>query len=76
MTRRLTALMFVTAGFLALVLAQAPPDFSGKWKLDPGQSSAVGGGTGAGTGRGNSMGGGLGLGASPEELTITRMRQR
>ena len=67
---------FFTALFVAscwlIVLAQAPPDFSGKWKLDPSQNAAVGGGTGTGTGGGNSMGGGLGLGPSPTELTITQ----
>ena len=71
--RRILFLTVVMLGVMNLaVAAQAPPDFSGTWKLDPNQSSAVGGGTGAGTGGGNSMGGGLGLGPSPETLTITQ----
>ena len=72
MTQQLAAQVLVAVLSCAVAFGQAPPDFSGKWKLDQSQSSAVGGGTGAGTGRGNSMGGGLGLGASPEELTITQ----
>jgi hypothetical protein len=54
----------------AAVVAQAPPDFSGTWNIDPSQSTAQGGGRGQRRGSGGGMGGGLGLGESPTRLTI------
>lgn len=54
----------------ATAIAQAPPDFSGKWKLDQADSSSVGGGNGSRRGGGAGQGGGLGLGPSANELTI------
>lgn len=66
------------AGALVAVLAahglraQTPTDFSGRWRLDTAQSSAVGGAGGSGRGSGNSTGGGLGLGPSPTDITIAQ----
>ncbi|HKW02918.1 MAG TPA: hypothetical protein VJN96_24045 [Vicinamibacterales bacterium] len=61
-------LVVATAG----VLAQGPPDFSGKWALDQADSGSTGGGRGARTGGGAGQGGGLGLGPSAENLTMTQ----
>src|SRR5687767_7449576 len=68
-------------GAVASLAAQAKPDFSGKWVMDPASAPAApaGGGGGGGGGRG---GGGGGLGFGPEftakqdakMLTITRMQ--
>lgn len=69
MTQSVASLLLTTVLATTLV-AQAPPDFSGVWKLDLSQSASQGAGTGVGSGRGNSMGGGLGMGPSPEQLTI------
>jgi len=51
------------------VFAQAKPDFSGKWALDPASAPAppAGGGGGGGGGRGGGRGGGAGLG---QEFTV------
>ena len=82
--RRLTTLaavaliFFVTVG----VLAQAKPDFSGKWTMDPASAPAPpagAGGAGGGGGRGG-RGGGAGFGPEftakqdANTLTITRMQ--
>ena len=70
--RPIPIVLLAASCVVGVLSAQAPPDFSGTWKLDPNLNTAVGGGTGAGTGGGNSMGGGLGLGPSPSELAITQ----
>ena len=64
------------------VFAQAKPDFSGKWTLDPASAPAppAGGGGGGGGGRGGGRGGGGGAGFGQEftvkqdanSLTISR----
>ena len=55
------------------VFAQAKPDFSGKWALDPASAPAPpaggGGGGGGGGGRGGGRGGGAGFG---QEFTVTQ----
>ncbi len=73
-------LMFGAAASLA---AQAKPDFSGKWVMDPASAPAPpagGGGVGGGGGRGGGRGGGAGFGQEftakqdATSLTITRMQ--
>ncbi len=73
-------LMFGAAASLA---AQAKPDFSGKWVMDPASAPAPpagGGGGGGGGGRGGGRGGGAGFGQEftakqdATSLTITRMQ--
>jgi hypothetical protein len=73
-------LMFGTAASLA---AQAKPDFSGKWVMDPASAPAPpAGGGGGGGGRGGGRGGGGGAGFGQEftatqdakTLTISRMQ--
>ena len=59
MKRVLTAVAVTLA--TALTLAQAPPNFAGKWTVVPDANAAAGGG------RGGGMGGGLG-----QEATITQ----
>ena len=80
--RRITTLaavafiLSVTVG----VLAQAKPDFSGKWTMDPASAPAppAGAGGGGGGGRGGRGGGGAGFGPEftakqeANTLTITR----
>lgn len=65
--RRVTALVSAAAIVLSAVsvFAQARPDFSGKWTLDPASAPTGGGGGGRGGGRG----GGGGWGMNP---TITQ----
>jgi hypothetical protein len=71
MRRALTAMAVTLA--TALTLAQAPPNFAGKWALVPDPNAAAGGG-----GRGG-MGGGLGTEATITQdastLTIARTTQ-
>ena len=77
-----TAIALVFAAAMG-IYAQARPDFSGKWVMDPASAPAApaGGGGGGGGGRGGGGGGG-GLGFGPEftakqdakMLTITRMQ--
>lgn len=65
-------LMFGAAASLA---AQAKPDFSGKWTLDPASAPAPpagGGGGGGGGGRGGGFGGGGGRGGFGNEFTIAQ----
>ena len=73
-------LMFGAAASLA---AQAKPDFSGKWVMDPASAPAApAGGGGGGGGRGGGRGGGGGAGFGQEftatqdakMLTISRMQ--
>ena len=74
-------LMFGVAASLA---AQAKPDFSGKWVLDPASAPAApagGGGGGGGGGRGGGGGGGRGgfgneftIAQNAKTLTLTRMQ--
>ena len=73
-------LMFGAAASLA---AQAKPDFSGKWVMDPASAPAPpagAGGGGGGGGRGGGRGGGAGFGQEftakqdATTLTITRMQ--
>ena len=72
-------LMFGAAASLA---AQAKPDFSGKWVMDPASAPAppAGAGGGGGGGRGGGRGGGAGFGQEftakqdATTLTITRMQ--
>jgi hypothetical protein len=72
--RRLTTLA-ATAAFIVSIatgaFAQAKPDFSGKWTLDPASAPApaAGGGGGGGGRGGGGRGGGGGLG---QEFTITQ----
>ncbi|MEO8727440.1 MAG: hypothetical protein ABI383_15105 [Acidobacteriaceae bacterium] len=40
--KRMFATLLVLAGSVAALVATAPPDFSGKWTFDPGQSKNVG----------------------------------
>ena len=62
------------------IYAQAKPDFSGKWVMDPEVAAAAPAGGGGGGGRGGGRGGGGGLGFGPDftvkqdakVLTITR----
>src|SRR5687768_16725848 len=70
----------LTFGAAASVAAQAKPDFSGKWVMDPASAPAPpaeagGGGGGRGGGRG---GGGFGneftVAQNAKTLTITRMQ--
>lgn len=84
--RRSTA--WVTAVAIAVVLslaagvhAQAKPDFSGKWAMDPASAPAPPAGAGAGGGgRGGGRGGGAGFGPeftvvqNATTLTITRVQ--
>ena len=70
-------LMFGAAASLA---AQAKPDFSGKWTMDPASAPAPGGGGGGGGRGGGRGGGGGGFGQeftatqNAKTLTITRMQ--
>jgi len=73
-------LMFGAAASMA---AQAKPDFSGKWVMDPASAPAPpagAGGGGGGGGRGGGRGGGAGFGQEftakqdATTLTITRMQ--
>ena len=69
-------LMFGAAASLA---AQAKPDFSGKWVMDPAAAPAApAGGGGGGGGRGGGRGGGFGneftIAQNAKTLTITRMQ--
>ena len=80
--RRLTTLV-ATAAFVVSIatgaFAQAKPDFSGKWTLDPASAPApapAAGGGGGGRGGGRGGGGGLGqeftIAQNATTLTITR----
>ena len=79
--RRLTASVVAVAilAFAVSVMAQAKPDFSGKWVMDPAAAPAAPGGGGGGGGRGG-RGGGPGFGMeftvtqTPAVLTVTRMQ--
>ena len=71
-------LMFGAAASLA---AQAKPDFSGKWVMDPASAPAPPAGAPAGGGRGGGGGGGRGgfgneftIAQNAKTLTITRMQ--
>jgi hypothetical protein len=77
-----TAIALVFAAAMS-IYAQAKPDFSGKWVMDPASApapAAGGGGGGGGGGRGGGGGGGLGFGPEftakqdAKMLTITRMQ--
>lgn len=81
MRRKLvTTAVAVIVAAAASVLAQAKPDFSGKWVMDPASAPAAPGGGGGG-GRGGGGGGG-GVGFGPEftakqdakVLTVTRVQ--
>ena len=70
-------------GAAASLAAQAKPDFSGKWVMDPASAPAPpagAGGGGGGGGRGGGRGGGAGFGQEftakqdATTLTITRMQ--
>jgi hypothetical protein len=74
-----------TAFIMALAIgiyAQARPDFSGKWVMDPASAPAAPAGGGGGGGRGGGRGGGGGAGFGQEftakqdakVLSITRMQ--
>ena len=78
-------MVLVTAVLLAFavaagVYAQARPDFSGKWVMDPASAPAPPAGGGGGGGRGGGGGGGLGFGQEftakqdAKMLTVTRMQ--
>jgi len=77
--RRLTTLA-ATAAFVVSIatsaFAQAKPDFSGKWTLDPASAPAPAAGGGGGRGGGRGGGGGLGqeftISQDASTLTITR----
>src|SRR5688572_32112225 len=71
-------LMFGAAASLA---AQAKPDFSGKWVMDPASAPAAPAGGGGGGGRGGGGGGGRGgfgneftIAQNAKTLTLTRMQ--
>ena len=66
-------LMFGAAASLA---AQAKPDFSGKWVMDPAAAPAApaGGGGGRGGGRGGGFGNEFTIAQNAKTLTITRMQ--
>ena len=75
-----TSAAFVLLAFVVLQ-AQARPDFSGQWTLDPASAPAPAGGAGGGGGRGGrGGGGGAGFGQAftaaqtADALTITRMQ--
>jgi hypothetical protein len=74
-----TAIALVFAAAMSLY-AQARPDFSGKWVMDPASAPAPGGGGGGGGGGRGGGGGGLGFGPEfmakqdAKMLTITRMQ--
>ena len=78
--RRLSASVVAMAmlAFAVSVMAQAKPDFSGKWVMDPASAPAAPAGGGGG-GRGG-RGGGAGFGMeftvtqTPAALTVTRMQ--
>lgn len=55
----------------ALAFAQAKPDFSGTWVLDPAKSDQMGG-PGGGGGRGPGMAGPMTIKHTPTEFAITR----
>jgi len=71
--KRMTAALTVAAAVVlsASLLAQAKPNFSGKWVIDAEKTAAAnpnaGGGAGGGGGRG---GGGGGMGAAPVTITM------
>ena len=73
---RVLAIAVVTVALAASAFAQARPDFSGKWVMDP--ASAPAPPAGGGGGRGGGRGGGAGFGQEFEAkqdaatLTITR----
>jgi hypothetical protein len=82
--RRITVVVSAVAVVLYMAAgayAQARPDFSGTWTMDPASAPAPPGG-GVGGGRGGGRGGGGGVGFGPEftakqdanALTITRMQ--
>ena len=79
---RVLAIAVVTVALAASAFAQAKPDFSGKWVMDPASAPAppAGGGGGGGGGRGGGRGGGAGFGQEFEakqdaaDLTITRVQ--
>ena len=73
-TASVVALMVVV--FAAGVFAQAKPDFSGKWVMDPASAPAAPGGGGGRGGRGGGPGFGMEFTAAqtPAVLTITRMQ--
>jgi len=79
---RVMAIAVVTMALAASAFAQAKPDFSGKWMMDPASAPAppAGGGGGGGGGRGGGRGGGAGFGQEFEAkqdaatLTITRVQ--
>ncbi len=72
--------MAVVVSLAAGVHAQAKPDFSGKWTMDPASAPAPPAGGGGGGGRGGGRGGGAGFGQeftvvqNAKTLTITRMQ--
>ena len=70
MMRRALTLIAATAFVLsstAGVFAQAKPNFSGKWVMDPSSAPAPPAGGGGGGGRGGGRGGGAGFG---QEFTV------
>ena len=75
---RVLAIAVVTVALAASAFAQARPDFSGKWVMDP--ASAPAPPAGGGGGRGGGRGGGAGFGQEFEakqdaaNLTITRVQ--
>jgi len=78
---RVLAIAVVTVALAASAFAQARPDFSGKWVMDPASAPAPpAGGGGGGGGRGGGRGGGAGFGQEFEakqdaaNLTITRVQ--
>jgi hypothetical protein len=78
---RVLAVAIVTLALAAGTFAQAKPDFSGKWVMDPASAPAPPAGGGGGGGRGGGRGGGgAGFGQEFEAkqdaaaLTITRMQ--
>jgi hypothetical protein len=76
---RVLAIAVVTVALAASAFAQAKPDFSGKWVMDPASAPAPPAGGGGG-GRGGGRGGGAGFGQEFEakqdaaNLTITRVQ--
>ena len=69
---RVVAIAIVSVAFVVSALAQAKPDFSGKWVMDPASAPAApagGPGGGGGGGRGGGRGGGPGFG---QEFTATQ----
>ena len=76
---RVLAIAVVMVALAASAFAQARPDFSGKWVMDPASAPAPPAGGGGG-GRGGGRGGGAGFGQEFEakqdaaNLTITRVQ--